>query len=243
MRKISKGLVINVSKYSSANAVVTVISTDGKITFNITNVYKPKSNFKECLLVGNIIEFDYDVLNSEFCKILSVKLIYDISKKYTSYNMGLFLMYFSSSLQRYSLYNENRSDEELEVYFTILENLDEENYLVSSLLFTSNLIRYLGLLPDTESCIYCGKTNNLVSFSFSEGGFVCKDCVNRNMHPFYSKTELQVIRFSFFPFSNENLFRKVPYDSLKRVLLDMNTYLQNQFQYSVDRNLLSLLSE
>ena len=232
-----------ISKYSSANAVVTVISTDGKITFNITNVYKPKSNFKECLLVGNIIEFDYDVLNSEFCKILSVKLIYDISKKYTSYNMGLFLMYFSSSFQRYSLYNENRSDEELEVYFTILENLDEENYLVSSLLFTSNLIRYLGLLPDTESCIYCGKTNNLVSFSFSEGGFVCKDCVNRNMHPFYSKTELQVIRFSFFPFSKENLFRQVPYDSLKRVLLDMNTYLQNQFQYSVDRNLLSLLSE
>ena len=41
MRKISKGIVINVSKYSSANAVVTVISTDGKITFNITNVYKP----------------------------------------------------------------------------------------------------------------------------------------------------------------------------------------------------------
>ena len=55
-------------------------------------------------------------------------------------------------------------------------NIDGKNMDLIKCVFELKLLSALGYAPEIEGCILCGETENLVFFSPSEGGVVCRSC-------------------------------------------------------------------
>lgn len=91
--------------------------------------------------------------------------------------------------------------EQMDIYdlaydcFVNLENKKEPMMVLNY--FLKNVMIQLGYKPNLDRCIFCKKRNNLVSFSFSSGGFICKDCYQINEHVRYSNSFLKAL-YEFF---------------------------------------------
>ena len=72
------------------------------------------------------------------------------------------------------------------------------DYLLVSLIFLANAIKIAGSKPEIDKCIFCGKTKDIVAFSFSEGGFICRDCLDEDMDiPSLTPNHMKLIRYIF----------------------------------------------
>ncbi len=87
--------------------------------------------------------------------------------------------------------------EQMEIYnlayqcFNDLENKKEPIMVLNY--FLKQVIIALGYQPNLDGCVYCKKRKELISFSFSSGGFVCQDCFIENVHTRYSANFLKAL--------------------------------------------------
>lgn len=61
-------------------------------------------------------------------------------------------------------------------------------------LFISLMNRMNGIEPYVDSCVSCGKTQDIVAISVGQGGFLCKHCFNPQVAITYNKDELKCFR-------------------------------------------------
>lgn len=96
-------------------------------------------------------------------------------------------------------------------YFVLrsaLESLSEGHEPFSvSIMFLAQMLRLSGYGLEVDHCVVCGKTSDIVGFDFTQGGFLCADCLpNVGASP-RSAEELKVYRHAF----------RCPLEDLKRV--------------------------
>lgn len=213
------GIVLSVNKYSESSAICTILTENGREDFILSNVYKVKSNLKQCLIIGNLLEIYY-TFKASIKNINSVKVIFDVTSYYSSYEKMLFINYFSQILllkkKDLSLTNG-----EFDFYKLIVISLKNSYILNSLLLFLANVIRFNGYLPHTKSCVMCLKEKNIVYFDFETGGFICKDCFNKNhfdTKEMFTSMDLYLLKFAFSDFKVENLNRKLPKDECLKMI-------------------------
>lgn len=81
----------------------------------------------------------------------------------------------------------------------------KDNILVL-LILLAKAMRITGSELEVDSCVYCGATSDIVTFSFAEGGFVCRNCYEQGMEKNLSPSQMKLIRY---------VFRAVNYSCLK----------------------------
>lgn len=77
-----------------------------------------------------------------------------------------------------------------------LINNDEKNYLFYELVFRTKTLYLLGVAPVLNKCVCCGKKENIVGFSFNNGGMKCKKCIT-NDDFIYPKDTIETIRIMY----------------------------------------------
>lgn len=235
-----QGIVLFSNKVKDDSAIVRIFTNYSNQEFYLKNVYKLKSNLKAALLVGNYIEFDYIESNS-INIIKSVNILFDCSKYYFNYKYSLLISYFCECLYRYENDSYIKNDS-VEKYSFLLNKLDDSNLFSFALIFLSTLIDELGLKPNVNSCNICNNSKNIVSFSFLEGGFICKDCFKKKENDF-STMDLYVLKFAFSNHNNADFKRDIPKDSAVKIIKLLNNYLENTFSYNQSNTLIELLEQ
>lgn len=235
-----KGIVLFSNKVKDDSAIVRIFTNYSNQDFYLKNVYKLKSNLKSALLVGNYIEFDYIESNS-INIIKSINTLFDCSKYYLNYNYSLIISYFCECLYRYEndSYIKNNC---VEKYVLLLSKLEQSNLFTFILIFLSTLIDDLGLKPNVSTCNICNSSKNIISFSFQEGGFICKDCFNKKYNNYYSNMDLYVIKFAISNHNNDDLKKEISKDSIIKIIKEFNSYLENTFSYNQSKTLIELLN-
>ena len=71
------------------------------------------------------------------------------------------------------------------------------HYLKVALIYIAKIISISGYELEFNHCVYCGSKENIVSFSFSEGGFVCKKCATEETRNDLTPNQLKLLRASF----------------------------------------------
>ena len=69
--------------------------------------------------------------------------------------------------------------------------------------FLKNLCDTLGYNPNLKGCSSCGKSNNLISFDFESGGFICANCFDHKRH---EKLPVEVLKDIHMFIKNDDIY-------------------------------------
>ena len=91
---------------------------------------------------------------------------------------------------------EHITDSELFYSFVndILDNINNTNddYKIFELIFKIKTLYLLGVAPVFSKCVSCGTPNELIGFSFNNGGMKCKQCIKLDDFIYPKETMLEI---------------------------------------------------
>ena len=74
---------------------------------------------------------------------------------------------------------------------------DGQNLLFKELVFIAKMIKLSGFEPEVDRCVFCGSQKHILVFSFAEGGFICRNCLDQDFTIDLNGPQLTLIRFIF----------------------------------------------
>ena len=188
-----EGIVIKQVQYKEKDAMVSVLTKDGTVSFLARGILSPTSkNASSCLLFA----YSNFTLNSRQDKLTLTqgKLIKSYYKLYESLDKMAGVQLVSELILR-CLDEDNGS-----VYpylFNLLENMMND-YSTSTLVLIciANIIKQSGYSLEYDSCVKCGNKKGIVSYSFEQGGFICQRCITYK-DKLKTSDELKTFRYIF----------------------------------------------
>ncbi len=214
VRLTKKGIVLSSTPFKDDSAMITLAGETGVFSTLAKGVYKPKSQLKPLLIVGNILELDCTGMKEDFYVAQSVMVCFDASGMTMNLKTSSFLFFFQElclSLfhfgDRFPFYDVQQ----------ILYSMSKDNDVLSlSILFLGSLYRCLGLNMNTHECVFCGRKDHITSYSYKDGGFICSECMTED-HESKDNMDLYVLKFAFSGLNQSILTKKVPFDSGYRI--------------------------
>ena len=220
-----EGYVLRIADYKEHDAMVSLLTEDGLLSFSATGIRKTGSK------------------NAPSCQLLSYSRFTLLEREGGSYKLleGLSLRPIDGkdSLERLFVYyligelsSRMLSEEEATEAYPWLDaclKAMEGDFppLSAAVIYFSALLRIAGFGLDVDACVLCGSKTDIVGLSFEEGGFLCKDdLVNESerMTPRY----LKIARY-LFKMGVEDASRVAFSDEEMRFFLKkLSEYLENQ---------------
>ncbi len=69
--------------------------------------------------------------------------------------------------------------------------------LMVTLIYIAKLLKVAGTDLEVDKCVFCGTTHDIVAFSFSDGGFVCRNCMSAEVPKDLNPTQMKMMRYIF----------------------------------------------
>ena len=173
------GFICKKSNYQDYDAIINLLTSQGKITFKAKGILKNNSkNAASCnyFMIGEYVyyskaENSNKTLKTAHCLKIYKKPYEDLCVNASYLLICQLLDYFSLEINGYDMAIK---------CFDYLEN--GEYPLTVLNFFLKNLCCALGYSPDLSGCIHCHQKTKLISFDFEMGGFICKDCFKEKMN-------------------------------------------------------------
>ena len=191
-----KIIVLAITPYKEKDAIIEAISEEGMITFLARGILDPKS--KNTALNNVLTIADIELHEGNF-KYPILKVSSQVESPLLT-NSGF---EFLTSLQLISeATNVLLQDEEKAKIFSFLNDTIKalkatKNHLMVILIYLARLLKESGYEFEINRCVFCGQKKDIVAFSFRDGGFVCKDCLDETTERDLNKNQMLFIRFIF----------------------------------------------
>ena len=183
IRKI-EGIVVGEQNYSESSKILKIFTKDlGIVSVLSKGCKKPKSPLREAS--NKLIYANFDISYNE--KGLSTLISVDIIKLFKNIIMD----YHDLAKKMYSFIivdlstqvvsqKQIESSEISEIYDILIESITKiDDGLDSKVLLDIVMLKYLkylGVLPNIDSCSLCGSNNEIVTMDPKSFGFICKEC-------------------------------------------------------------------
>lgn len=191
-----KIIILSVTKYKDKDAIINAISETGYVSLTAKGILDPKCKNHELNNILNIVDVDFIDGDYKYPIIKRSKALLSAVDLNSDYYLMSTLMLLSEStlhlLQEDEYYKVFKSLEN-----AILALKNGENYLKVALIYLARIITISGYQLEFNHCIYCKSKENIVSFSFVEGGFICKNCATEETTNDLSPKQLKLLRASF----------------------------------------------
>lgn len=191
-----KVIVIGKTDYKEKDTIINAISEEGLISFKVRGSQVPTSHLAWINNPLTVAEVEY-VENVRYIHqiLKNATLVYSPLKD-TSIDRLLFVSLVSEVI------NKMFADEDKHALYNIILKLFEvtdktNDFVIYELLFLANAIRLTGFEPEVNSCVLCGSKSDIVAFSFAEGGFICRKCLDKEMTLDLNPSQMRWIRYLF----------------------------------------------
>ena len=210
-------IILKIVQYKEKDAIVTAFNDEQCISFLAKRILDPKNinaSIATPLVVVDISlnedkNYKHSLLKSS--KVLLTPMKTNASLFYLSSLMLINEMVLKLLLEEdYSL-----------LYHDLLEGLkliksSDDNIYFVLLSLLSKILKINGFDMEVNKCINCSNKNNIVSFSFDDGGFLCSDCYQGTK--IFTKNELMYIRYLFLNKGMEIIPLKLDKEKYKHLL-------------------------
>ena len=191
-----KVIVLKITNYKEKDGIIDVISENEKMSFLARSIFDPKSKTASLNNVLTVADIELSDGNYKYPFIKSNKVIT------TPINPHSDLKYMSVIMGMVEIINVLLNEEEqIKMYSHLLQTI---NYLKEGrdpyslfLIFLAKALSISGYDFEVNSCINCGSKKDIVSFSFEDGGFLCRNCCPDDAPRYFSKEQMLFIRYSF----------------------------------------------
>ena len=223
-----KIIVISITKYKEKDAIIDAIGEQGDITFLAKGVFDPKNKNAQINNPLTIAEIElnegsykYPVLKSATTEFVPMKLKNDY------YYLGSLLLVAEATKTMLQQEEKERIFNSLSETIRALKEAKEPwNILLA---YFAKLITITGYELEVNKCVFCGTKQGIITFSFKDGGFVCKDCLEDDMERDLTNTQMLLIRSAFNAKNIQNLeFECTKEDGLK-VLNKFFEFIQDSY--------------
>lgn len=194
------GFVCKKVNFKDNDAIFSVISKDKKEVFKARGISKITSkNASSCnyFMISEFVTSSKTENSNQTLKTSSIVKMY--KKPYEDLLVSSSYLFICSIL-------DSLSDQINGYDLTIkcFDYLEEGIYPINVLnYFLKNLCDTLGYECNLKGCVNCGKPNNLLSFDFESGGFVCGSCLDLNRH---EKLPVEFLKDIHMFLKNEGLY-------------------------------------
>lgn len=106
-----------------------------------------------------------------------LRSFYRIGEDVEKYMQGAYVLEFTEKV----LAEEMPAPRLFELLIEFFEALENRDRGIGTLVlaYQTKLLQIMGLLPQLQSCVFCGRDKKAAAFSIREGGIVCQDCAAR----------------------------------------------------------------
>lgn len=102
--------------------------------------------------------------------------------------------------------------------------------LMILLIFIARALRKAGTELEVDKCVSCGTTHDIVAFSFSDGGFLCRNCINQETKFDLLPKQMKLVRYAF-KAKDYSCYKSEEYESTDKI------YVINKFKEFIDEYL------
>ena len=193
-----KVIVLSNSKYKENDVIYNAISEEGSLSFK---AYRGQDNKSPAVWLNNpLVIADIDLSTDKRLKYPTLKEAKLISSPMTG-DDSLEYLYAVNLLSEAA--NNMLQENERHLLFKEIEDAltslkEKKDILMVVMIYLARIIKLSGGELEVDECVFCGKTKEIVAFSFLEGGFICRDCLQKNEVPTdLSPNQMLLIRYIF----------------------------------------------
>ncbi len=193
MEREIEGIVLSLNDYREKDGLLTILAEDDhKIRMVAKGIQNITSKNAGALLVASQSRF---IIRWKENKELQMLQQAQISCYRQAIHASLLKQALSSFFCELMFKNE-----EIHGGFQLLkEALDDlqnhEDVYTCACVFVNQLCLSQGIAPWVDSCVNCGRSDQIVSLSLKQGGFVCTRCMNHLQENIWTKKQLQRFRY------------------------------------------------
>lgn len=188
-----EGIVIKQTPYKEKDAMISLLTKKGMVSFLAHNVLSLSSKYRSCCL-----PFTYSVftLNSKLDKLsLSQgKIIKTYSHFYDSLDCLSSINLVNECIHKFIDEDNTELFEYLKNYLELLDRGFDEITLTAIMI--AQIVKHSGYDLEFNSCVKCSNKKSIVGISYSHGGFICKNCID-GLTLKKSKEYLKTFRYLF----------------------------------------------
>lgn len=191
-----KVIILGLTPYKEKDVIVNAINEDSYLSFSLKGALEGKNKNSGLKNPFTIADITLSEGNSKYKTVKNSEVIYSplMGTPSLEYMTALSLLAecFKSLLQ----------DEEKPLLFNMLEKAlyefrkqEHPHLIILSLL--AEIITIGGYELSINACSNCGKKNEIVGFSFLEGGLICKECFKQSLASDLNLAQTKIIRNAF----------------------------------------------
>lgn len=189
-------IILSTSKYKEKDCIYNALSEEGPLSFKARGAQDSKSPF---VWLNNVLT----VADVEFTE---AKYKYKVLKNATLVSSSITgsdnLEYLYSIAALAEITQELLDDEDKKhMYGDLLDAVSAlkkgSDYITVVLVYLAKCSRYAGVELEVDKCVFTGSTNDIVAFSFQEGGFISRGCLTKDTPIDLVGPQLKLIRYCF----------------------------------------------
>ena len=190
------GLILQDTNYSESSKILNVLTKE----YGVIGVLSKGSRTMKSKLRSVSRKLIYGTFHIYYKENgLSTLIGVDIKNSYSNILNNLTSISYASYILDLikQVIKENDSSEIYDLTISTLNKINEGlDPLVLTNILELKLLDYLGVKPSIDSCSMCGNTENIVSLSSSNGGFLCKNCYSEDI--ITSEKTIKMIRMYYY---------------------------------------------
>lgn len=199
---LKKGIVLRNVPYKDKDAVITVITEGGIVSFYAKGVSSLKSKNAPALNLYTYSSFEINEGPQGGLSLKEAIIINSFPKIYTSLD-NLSTMACLAEL----ILKDLTSEDAKKIYPYLYEgetllNSNFDSLTILNICFAA-ILNISGLGLDVKECVICHKRNDIVGISFKDGGFICRPCFSLNNALKFNSRYLNIYRYIFLVNSND----------------------------------------
>ena len=232
-----KIIILSINQYKEKDAIISSMSSTGKLTFIVKALYDPKSRNSQLNSPLTIIDAEFVEGEYQYPVLKRFMVVSSPMKNSNDYE------YLSSILILGEISNKLVQEEDYssiyEWLYNGLEKLDKtKTYYSVLLIYIANVLKVSGYEFEVNKCVMCGSKKSIAAFSFDDGGFLCTSCLNEDVKSHLNKKEMILIREIFNTTSyniNEEICKK---DDAISLLFKFYTFISDSFSTKINNILM-----
>lgn len=228
-----KIIILSITPVKEKDGIITGINENGLISISVRGMFSEKSKNKPLNVPLTIADVDLEEGKYKYPLLKSWSMVYSplVNNPTLEYLTVInILLEATKSLL---------PDEDKHLMFNSLENAinalknAKEVYLVA-LMFLNHVLKVAGYDFEVDNCVSCGSKKNITTFSFIDGGFLCKDCTDSGAVYDLSVPQMRLLRIVY-KCPDFNLLNKVETnkDDIVALLNRYYSYIFDNFGVSL----------
>jgi len=228
-------IIIKVSPYKEKSAIISALGDSETISFLAKRVLDNKSPYYFLNNPFVVVDLSFsDTKNYQYKVLSEAKLIFSPLNLNFKIEDTLSLMCLNELINK--LVPDSDKPALFNDLYSCLQEIKKEgtNHYNTIFYFLAKVLTNQGYSFEVNECIHCGKKKEIVSFSFLDGGYVCRDCLENGLiETTYSIVELKFIRNIFLANKVEDINLSLTKDEYHHLIKYFSLFIKENFGCSL----------